>query len=257
MDKAVSEIEHRIGIAVAALTSLRAQMASAYLLKGAVASARASAKREGPQRIDFDDRALIQFRTVLQVHDHERDVQAKEYEAHELRRLGHLAEADAAYEQLEEFTGWVPDDKTRNLTLARSRRYRAQIAQAQYIWQVRDGRRVTAKCPNAHSWLMNSEGVLALRQPHGQFREWQAIEQGECHYVAAFVCHHYAAVAQEPVQLSQAESTFRQVLSQTPRRWFMRSSAKQLRIAAQAGLDRVQRAQTNADYDTDWLMPRT
>ena len=37
----------------------------------------------------------------------------------------------------------------------------------------------------------------------------------------------------------------------------MRSSAKQLRIAAQAGLDRVQRAQTNADYDTDWLMPRT
>jgi hypothetical protein len=33
----------------------------------------------------------------MQVHDYDRDVQAKEYEAHQLRKLGHLDEAEAAY----------------------------------------------------------------------------------------------------------------------------------------------------------------
>lgn len=255
LDKALVEIEHRLAIAVGALTSLRAQMASAYLLKGAIASARASERRGTSERIDLDDKALIHFRTVLQVHDYERDVQAKEYEAHQLRKLGHWTEARIAYEQLEGLTAWIPDERTRDLILARGKRYCAQIAQAQTLWDHAKGLRETSISQVSHGLMMSSTGALAKRAPYSPFRAWEAIEQGECHYVGAFVCHHYRAVAQEPVQLSLAETTYKNVLNQTPLRWFMSRGAKRLRVAATAGLERVQRAQIGADYDTAWLLP--
>src|SRR5262249_28492263 len=145
-----------------------AQMASAHMLKGAIAAARASQLRHGPQQIDLDDRALIQFRTVLQVHDYERDVQAKEYEAHQLRKLGHLAEADDAYEQLEALTAWISDERMRNLTLARAKRYRAQIAQRRAISANRGSQTANG--------LMNGEnGALPLRALYAPYRSWDAI----------------------------------------------------------------------------------
>ena len=255
LDKALIEIEHRLEIAVAALTSLRSQMAGAHMLKGAIAAVQAS-RREGSRQIDLDDRALIQFRTVLQVHDYERDVQAKEYEAHQLRRLGHLTESALAYEQLEGFTAWIADERLRYLMLARARRHRAQIAQAQHIFDYTRGLRDTTICPAAHRLMMNDIlGAIALRAPFAPFRDWEAIEQGENHYVAAFVCCHYGAKQQEGTQLSLAESAYKGVLSQHPGRWFMPTYQKRLRAVAEAGLARIEQAQNKSEYDAAWLLP--
>lgn len=257
LDRALREIDRRLGIAVGALTSLRSQMASAYLLKGAIASARASRVRDVFRRTDLDDRALIQFRTALQVHDYERDVQAKEYEAHQLLRLGHLAAADAAYAQLEAFTAWISDDRTRNLTLARAKKCRAQIAQAEAISACAAGLQATTRSPGAIALMNGATGALALRAPFAPFRTWDALEQGEMHYVSAFVCHHWGAVQQEPTQLSFADTTFRQILNQTPSSWFMNNGARRLRASAQAGLDRVVKARSKEGYETEWLLPRS
>ena len=53
LNRALRQIERRLGIAVCALTSLRSQMASAYILKGAIASARASQARDSLQEDRF------------------------------------------------------------------------------------------------------------------------------------------------------------------------------------------------------------
>ena len=224
LDRALGEIDRRLGLAVAALTSLRSQMASAHMLKGAIAAARASAVRDGPQQVDLDNRALIEFRTVLQVHDYERDAQAKEFEAHQLRKLGHLAEADAAYEQLEALTAWISDDRARNLTLARAKRQRAQIAQAQTAGGSDDAKTLIV------------EGI-GLRGQYGPYRDWEGIEQGDTHYVEAYIRRRLGHARIEREQLGLAASAYSHILSQTPRsRWFKVSRTERLRAAAQAGL---------------------
>jgi hypothetical protein len=243
LKKALEDIERRYGIAVAALTSLRAQMASAHLLQGAIAAARASQSRNLAQRMYSDDKALTCFRTVLQVHDYERDVQAKEYEAHQLRKLGHLAEAQDAYEQLDDLAAWVPDEKARRLILARARRYRAQIVQANAIGGSMGARDLIVEAQN-------------LRSIVGPFSGWEAIEQGHVHYVHAYIRNRLQNHQIEQRQLSLAETAYRKVLSHTPSsRWFVGGSTKRLRAAAQAGLSRVQEAQKHSRYDTDWLLP--
>ena len=229
-------------------------MASAYILKGAIASARASQARDASKRIDLDDRALIQFRTALQVHDYERDVQVKEYEAHQLRKLGHLAEAESAYEQLESFAAWVPGERTRSLMLARARKFRALIVQARVVSEYQNGLRDGSGSAIANSLIASAKDLRASYSP---FREWEALEQGDVHLASAFIYFNLDFRIQEVVQLNQAETTYKSVLGQTPAKWFRSTGARRLRAAAQAGFDRVGRAQTGSEYDTNWLLPRS
>jgi hypothetical protein len=254
LDDALGRIERRLETAVATLTALRKQRASAHILKGAIASARAHPMRNRGQRSELDDQALLQFRTALQVLEHEQDVQAKEYEAHQLRKLGHLSEADASYEQMEEFAAALGDQRTRDLTLACARRRRAEIAQARAISEHHRGLRDTTGSGNANQLLNSPEGAIALRAPYGPFREWEAIEQGEIHYLSAFVCHNLGFVIQTPAQLTLAETAYKRVLMQTSS-WWAVGGKRRLRAAAQAGLERVARAQDKSEYDTDWLLP--
>jgi hypothetical protein len=254
LDDALGRIERRIETAVATLTALRKQRASAHILKGAIASARAHPMRNRGQRTEFDDHALLQFRTALQVLEQEQDVQAKEYEAHQLRKLGHLSEADESYEQMEEFAAALTDRRTRDLTLACARRRRAEIAQARAIFEHRRGLRGAAGSGNANLLLNGTDGAIALRVPYGPFREWEAIEQGEIHYLSAFVYHNLGAVIQAPAQLTHAQTAYKRVLVQTSA-WWVVGSKRRLRAAAQAGLERVERAQNRSEYDTDCLLP--
>ena len=99
-------------------------------------------------------------------------------------------------------------------------------------------------------------GALPLRAAYGPFDGWDAIEQGEMHYFTALVYYHLNAVKKETAQLGLAETAYKCILDRTPSsRWFIGGTTKRLRVAAQAGLDRVNRAQGNADYDTVWLLP--
>ena len=248
---ALGRIERRVEAGTAALAALPRQMAAAHVLKGAIACARAEQKRNVSQRVDLDDRALTEFRTALQVLEHGHDPQAKEYEAHQLRKLGHLREALAAYEELEELALSITDQKKRDLVLAKSKRHRAEIVQAQAI----DGGRGSGVARD----LVNQaeEGALALRAPHGPFHHWDGIEQAELHYLSAFIYYNLGANLQEPAQLALAETAYKTVLNRLPSsRVFASASIKRLRAAAQGGLERVARAQKSSEYDEECLLPR-
>jgi hypothetical protein len=255
LDRALQSIERRLEVAGGQLKSLLSQRSSAHLLKGAIASARAQHAFGSADRADLENEALVQFRLALQVPDHEADAQIKEYEAHQLRRLGHLPEAEIAYGELEVFAAHIPEEKTRQLTLAKAKYYRAQIVQALVYADWEKGNRASPGS-GAASILINNQqnGALALRAPFGPFREWDAVEQGDIHYLSAFVYHHLEAVIQEPIQLGLAETAFRNTLNHLPRRSYRRKS-RRLREAAQGGLDRVHLAQVKGEYDVRWLLP--
>jgi len=100
----------------------------------------------------------------------------------------------------------------------------------------------------------NPDCALNLRQRHAPFTEWEAIEQAEIHYVAAYIANKLVFVRQEPQQLSRAEEGYSSVLAELPtRRFFISRAKRRLREEARAGLDRVTRAR-DGDYDKEWLM---
>lgn len=250
LDTALGRIERRLETATATLTSLRMQRASAFLLKGAVASARAQLARDPVRRADLDDRALVHFRAALGVSEH--DLQAKEYEAHQLRKLGHLTEAAAAYERLEALAEPLTDARRRDLLLAVARRHRAEILQAQAIMRNQRDPQETLASGVANTLINNA---LALRARYGPFRGWDAIEQGELHFLSAYVCHNLSFVQQAPNQLGLAGTAYNSVLTQTTASRFSTRSTRRLRAAALGGLERVQRVRTTGEYDEKCLLP--
>jgi hypothetical protein len=244
---ALRGLRKRQQIARAALQSLQEQQTQIHLLTGAIATSRARRRSDRTLASRDDHAALREFRKVLQSPPHLRDVAAKELEAFQLLRLGKRAEAMQAYEDLENFAGAVADLRQRDLTIARSKRFRAQILQT-----------IAGEAGSLAAWnlIANRDRPCAvrLRGPYGPYTEWEAIEQGEIHFVAAWVAHISGYVNEEPAHLSSAEVVLNEVISRLPkRRWLVSHAKKTLRDEAHSGLRRVADART-ADYDKEWLL---
>lgn len=129
LSKAKHSIENRLETAIGAVASLRGQLASTNIIKGAIGAA--AARREPARATEFNNAALNWFRAVLQIPGHDSNVVAKEFEAHQLRKLGQLDQALAAYEKMVEYAPQIADQKERSLAIARAYRYQAEILQVQ------------------------------------------------------------------------------------------------------------------------------
>ena len=93
-----------------------------------------------------------------------------------------------------------------------------------------------------------------LRSRHSPFIEWDAIEQGEIHYVAAWIAHRRGFVIEEPAHLSRAEAAFSELLAGLPkRRWLVSHFKRRLRDEAHAGLERAAAARRD-NYREQWLL---
>lgn len=110
--------------------SLQRQRAEVHMLRGSIATSRARQSRDAAETAKYDGRALREFQRALQTSTHKHDVEAKECEALQFLRLGRRDLADEAFKELEDFASSLEDAERRDLTIARARRYRAQIAQA-------------------------------------------------------------------------------------------------------------------------------
>jgi hypothetical protein len=227
-----------------AARSLQRQRAEVHMLKGAIASAKA--RRTKDQRVagQCDGRALREFQRTLQTETHRRDAEAKECEAFQFLRLGQRDLAETAYEELEDFARDVEDARKRDLLIARAKRYRAQILQAN----------AAGGAMGALNLMRGTDDTaLELRQNHAPFLKWDAIEQAEIHYVTAYIAHRLNARLIAAQQLALAESHYRDVIAKLPKRLvFIRSATRRLRAEGQAGADRVTCAKTGS-YDTVWL----
>jgi hypothetical protein len=140
LSTAIQSIERRIAMANRTIGSLRSELATVHVLKGAIASSSKPRSSDGSGFAgNFD--ALSAFRTALQIEGQQKNLVAKELEAHQLRKLGQLAAALAAYEEVEQLATSAGDYRTQRLTIARAKRYRAEIIQAQASDKLSNGDR--------------------------------------------------------------------------------------------------------------------
>lgn len=245
---ALRGLRKRQQIVRAAMQSLSEQQAQVHLLAGAVATSRARRKSDRTLASRDDHSALREFRKVLQFPAHSRDTIAKECEAFQLSRLGKRADAMLAYADLEKFTAALTDLRQRDLVIARSKRFRAQILQA-----------TAGDTGSRDAWSLiannqDPQCAVGLRQLHGPYVEWEAVEEAEIHYVAAWVAHMLGFVVAEPAHLSSAETALTEVVAGLPkRRWLVPHVKRRLRDEACAGLKRIEAAR-GGDYDKQWLM---
>lgn len=262
LDKALRTLGNRLEAAEGQLRTLRHQQASAYFLKGAIASARAGEGLPAPIARQIDYKSLDAFRAALHVPGHEADVEMLEYEARQLLRLGYLREADERLQSLDTLLAALTDPKARDLGRARARRLRALIMQALAIANRAD-RESKGGSLVANGLLVGestSIGALALRAPYGPFQGWDGVEQGDLHYTAAFVCRNLGHVVKEREQLALAETEYRRVFAAQARRpMFGRAEVARLKAVSKRGLERVILARgvggREVCYDEAWLLP--
>jgi hypothetical protein len=245
LNKALRHLEGRLEAAEKQIGALRRQQASAHFLKGAIASARVDAMPWDASSTKFDYRALDAFRAALQVPGHDAEIELIEYEAHQLRKLGYLSDADQRYEVLEGRAPSIAEPRAHDLFLARAKRWRAVIAQAEAIQrsQANQGGRGSAI---ADALVRLAGGSISLRARYAPYQGWGGLEQGDVHYFSAFVCSNLGFKVQADVQLGLAETEYRRILnSHNEGNWRLSVGRRRLRDAAQAGLLRVRSRQKN------------
>ena len=257
LSKAVKKIERRLVTARENMQSLHQQLATAHVLKGAIASA--SASRVLSDSMQSNASALTSFKTALQVPEQERNIAAKEYESHQLRKLGHFNEALDAYEDMAEFAESIDDQRKKALTIARAKRYRAEIFQAQASEIQQDGSRLFFETTLAYNLLSYTIGDSALKIRHrfAPFQDWDLIEQADIHYVTAFVSKNLDRTKIASENLDQSGTCYESVITGLPRnRLWTPRRVRRLRAAAAAGKKRVNDAQQGT-YDVKWLFPKS
>jgi len=255
LNKALRHLDGRLDAAEKQIGALRRQQASAHFLKGAIASARVDAFPSVAGATKFDYRALDAFRAALQVPGHNADIELIEYEAHQLRKLGYLDDADQRYEFLEERAASITDPRARDFLLARAKRWRATIAQAEAIQrsQANQGGRGSAI---ADALVRLADGSIPLRTRYTPFQNWECLEQGDLHYFSAFVCSNLGFNVRAGLQLGLAETEYRRIRNDySGGKWRLAAAHRRLRDAANAGLLRVQHARDGGEYDEKWLLP--
>lgn len=254
LTQAIGKIQRRIELAEASITSLKQQYATAHILKGAIAAS--VAERSPHKAADRNNLALSSFRTALQIKGHQADLIAKELEAHQLRKMGHLPEALAAYEELEELAQGVADERDQAIIVARAKRYRAEAMQALAATRDETGNLQFVRVLNAYRLVSNriADSAINVRADFRPYTGWELIEEAEINFVAAFISSIMGYTDAEPDHLRDAEIAYRGVLTALPRRRFWEPSAqRRIKREAKKGLERVARAR-EGDYDTSWLV---
>lgn len=250
---AMDSIERKIQTAERTITSLRKQMATAHVMRGAIASS--GAKRSADQVSTLNTRALFSFKSALQVPGHEQDLTTRELEAHQLRKLQMYPQALAAYEELERLAAGIPAQRERNLLIARTKRFRAEILQAQLSVLDANGTRAFQGAGAANSLVSATvpSSALDIRAKLKPFQDWDLLEEGDTHYLAAFISHNLNHIPARQARLNDAETAYKGVLS-VPIRLWKRRAHRQLRQRAQDGIARVQLARrTSPEFDWRWI----
>jgi hypothetical protein len=250
---AAEKIENQLETAEKTIESLREQLATTHILRGAIASSTPIRSwRDPTERNNF---ALNSFRSALQIPGQEANVIAKELEAHQLRKMGQLSQALTAYEEMGVEAENITDFRKQVLCIARSKRYRAEILQSMARIVDADGITRFGGVAKAHDLLKpNLVGsALQLRMQFLPFQGWDLLEQGDIHYLAAFVAKNLGFGAIQATRLTDAETAYQNLLQTIDgRKLLMGNAKKKLRHQAQIALMRVSKAHDGV-YEYDWL----
>lgn len=238
LGKAVTSIANKLSIAEREAVSLRQELCTAYSLRGAVAAARSGAEAH----LD----ALSHFRSALNLPGHSHDIQIKELEAHQLRKLGHFDAAEEAYELLIELARNMPSDRERDIVVARAKRYLAEIEDSPWNAYVK----MSAELEGGH----HAPGPIALLDRCQPLSLWELVEKGDMHFLTAYLASLYNWRKAERENLEKAEAAYEAALLKVRnKRWEFGKSTSRLRKCIRDGRQRVAEARGQKRYDRAWL----
>lgn len=237
LGKAITSIANKLSIAEREAVSLRQELCTAYSLRGAVASARSG----GEAHLD----ALIHFRNALSLPGHANDIQIKELEAHQLRKLGHFDAAEEAYERVIELSRNLPSERDQDIVVARAKRYLAEIEQGSYTAYLR------MRGLEGGQYAPGPIVLLDRRQP---LTSWEWVEKGDMHYLTALLAHEQEFNLIEGQNLEDADAAYEAALRAIrKKRWEIGKSTSRLRKCIRDGRQRVDKARAEKCYDRAWL----
>jgi hypothetical protein len=193
----------------------------------------------------------------LQIPGHHSDLTAKELEAHQLRKLGHLDDALEAYQVLEETASTIEDQRAQTIIIARAKRYQAEIIQGRSAALNEDGTQRLRRCDTAFNLVSSSIGnsALDIRRRFAPYQGWDLLEEGDINYLVALISNVADFRNREADHLRNARTAYQRIIAESPRRRGAWRPDKTLRLrkAAEEGLARVLRAE-NKEYDSAWLI---
>lgn len=241
LSKAIGRIRDKLLTAESEAACLRQELCTAFSIRGAIAASRSSLQ----STVERDISALAHFRGALHLRGHEADLPLLELEAHQLRKLGYVADAVDAYKKIDIYSETLDDPRRRCLVRARSRRYLAEIES-------------TTSRSNAYKMMIAplegnqfSPGPIALYQSCTPLTDWELTEKGDMHYFVAYLATLLQFPNAPANQLNEANNAYEEVLRKFERRhWFKRRRA---RNRAAEGKARVLLAQQTNQYDVAWL----
>lgn len=244
LEEAQGWVERRLSAAERSSQTLKQQLATVHLLRGALAAS----------DLDSQMEALSSFRAVTQMPGQEGNLVAKELEAHTLRKLGRFDDAFTAYSEMEALASAGAMDRQQWLSVAKAKRYQAEMIQAAAASVDANGT-IAFRATNAANLVSPKieESALTIRARFAPFEDWEQIDQADLHYFTAFLANICQYTKMEPEQLQKAQDAYDDILFGRTRRKLPLRMGRLLR-EAEAGRDRV-RAAKNGNYDTRWLFP--
>jgi tetratricopeptide (TPR) repeat protein len=244
LDRALQQIDKQIEWCEMREAVFREQRATVHLLKGAIASARSERAKSAQSWWKLNNEALTHFRDALGVRGNEGDVEAAEYKAHQLRKLGELDAALACYEEMERLAGTIEAPRRKSFVLARTKRYQAEICRLQ----------VPPALGVANRLL--TSGLQEDLAPYAPLIDRDLLDQAQMHELQGCVRFglNFNDAARQSLLAAQADfqrlvdNLDSQNLSRRKQAWrwfrsfFHDDGVEAMRAAAQAGLTRVERA---------------
>lgn len=238
LGKAITSIADKLKIAEREAVSLRQELCTAYSLRGAVASARSGVEAH----LD----ALTHFRSALSLPGHANDIQIKELEAHQLRKLGHFDAAEEAYDLVIELARNLSSERDRDIFVARAKRYLAEIEESPWAAHLR----MRAGLEGSQ----HAPGPIVLLDRCQPLSSWEWVEKGDMHYFSALLAaeQHFNRI--EAQNLNDADGAYEAALRAIrKRRWEIGKSTSRLRKLIRDGRRRVAEARNQKRYDRAWL----
>lgn len=194
---AIVTCERKVDAHIARLSFFRQQMASAYLIEGSLAAARAARSTEEHQRQMLDQESLDRFRGVLAIPGHNRDVSALEFIARQLFRLDWQSQSAVdAYSTAHDALKDKPEGRAKNVALARTKRSLAIL-------------RYPSAPVSALTLLTDAADLLTQFGPP---RDRDLLELAETAHLEAIARLRLGQNIIAPQRLSQAQGHYRDLL---------------------------------------------
>lgn len=243
LERAIKRIELRLSTETRTIEALNSQLASAYGIRGAIAVTR----DDGSE--DTGALALGYFRSAAKLAGKDGELDLKELEAHQFRKIG-SRNAKHAYKELIALIAGYPESRERDYRMARAKWYLAEVVQTT---STRNAYKIMTTQAAASEYYPGALMLIYRCDPHS---DWERVEAGDMHYFTAFCANqlNYKAVVTE--QLDEATTAYEGVRASVSLwAWLIGTHARRLHQRAKSGRDRVARAR-QGKFEADWLPPQ-